>query len=42
MFENYYRELVRRSGRVLPHVDEARRDYLSAIRMTVDGMMGMR
>lgn len=41
MFERYYRALVRKGNDSAPHADEAKRDYAEAMRLLVDGYMGL-
>jgi len=42
VFEKYYRELARTNVRNLPNADDAKRDYLSALRVSIDGLLAVR
>lgn len=41
-FEKYYGGIARKNRRNIPHADEAKRDYLAAVRQAIDGMLGAR
>ncbi len=42
VFQKYYRELARTNVRNLPNADDAKRDYLSALRTSIDGLLAVR
>ena len=39
-FEKYYGNLARQGGRFVPRADEAKRDYIGALRQMLDGFLG--